>query len=163
VDPIAVLVAAEDALVLEEEVDDDDVEVLLLEGEAIRLVAACIADDILLPELEDEELAFDFDALDVTVIDGLVDVEAEVELSRPRSEWLPRRDGDMREAKFSAAVTPVSRTVTSSGPDVTLAVRTAEAGVDFACSEADRRAKTQYAPTPAMSKTMRAGIHQRRE
>lgn len=68
---------------------DELVEEEPLDPVAIRLVAACIADDMFLPEPEEEPLAFDFDAFEVTVMAGLwvvVAAAAEDELLRPKSE-----------------------------------------------------------------------------
>ncbi len=54
-----------------------------------------------------------------------IDVE---EPSRPRPDRLPRVWGTIRLAKFSAAVTPVSRIVFSTAPVLTVKVRTAATG-----------------------------------
>jgi hypothetical protein len=45
------------------------------------------------------------------------------EKSRPRPDWLPRSWGAISDAKFSAPVTPVSRSVLSTVPIVIVAVR----------------------------------------
>jgi hypothetical protein len=120
VDPIAVEVELD---VLAEVLAELAVE--LLDGVAIRLVEAWSAADRLVP-LEDEEelVAFEDDALDVTDTAGLL-VEAVLLWSRPNPERLPRMEGLRSDAKFSAAVTPVRRMVASRVPEVTVAVRIA--------------------------------------
>ena len=104
---MAVLVELE--LVLAE-LEDEVVE--LLEPVEMRLVAACIADErlLVLPLEEDELLAFDEEAFEVTVAIGLSELVTLLR-SRPNPDRLPRIDGVNMEAKFSAAVTPVSRIV----------------------------------------------------
>jgi hypothetical protein len=122
----------------------DELVELLLDG-AMRLVAACNAEDKLLElllELEDEVLAFELDAFEVTVIVGL-SVDVVLVRSRPNPERLPRREGVSKDAKFSAAVTPVSRMVASTGPAVTAAVLTTTADEALACSDAAPRASSQ--------------------
>jgi hypothetical protein len=95
-DPIAELVVLELALELEE-VDEDEAELLEL-GE-MRLVAACMAEDILLLPLllEDEEAVLDVDAFEVTVTVGLAEI-AELLWSRPCPDRLPRMAGAISDA-----------------------------------------------------------------
>ena len=53
------------------------------------------------------------------------DEDAELESPRPWSERLPVRAGVTSETKLAAAVTPDNRSVRSTGPRVTVAVRIA--------------------------------------
>lgn len=84
--------------------------------------------DELPEELVEEELPEDDEEPEELLEDGLEppDEEPPEELEvRLRSLRLPRNCGAVREEKFAAAVTPVSRRVRSTGATFTAAVRTA--------------------------------------
>jgi len=104
-----------------EELDEEDDEgALELDELPTRLVAEVNAEDafgaeldeLLLAELALAELE---DELEEEPLDGLALLTA-LEESRPKPLRLPIRRGVMSEAKFAAAVAPVSRTVRSTGP-----------------------------------------------
>lgn len=79
--------------------------------------------DVLALELDDdaeELLPPESDGIAAIVLDVLL---LSAEKSRPRADWLPRSWGAISETKFSAPVTPVSRSVLSTVPVVTVAVR----------------------------------------
>ncbi len=95
------------------------------DADPTRLVEARRAADRLPPpEPEVAGLALDLDAFEVTVAAAVVLDESR--LPRPNPPRLPRSCGLMMAAKFSAAVTPVTRTVDRRTPEATAAVRIAE-------------------------------------
>ncbi len=143
---------AELLLVDELEVDDD---------EPMRLVDAFRAEDMLpeLPAADEEVLAFELEALELTVALWVVLDELEaLARSRPKPDRLPRICGLMIAEKFSAAVTPVSRTVAERMPELTVAVRTAEIADGVARFEAARFDNSQNAPAPTINKAPRIHI-----
>ena len=147
---------------LEEELAEEEEDEEELDDDATRLVEARRAADMLLlelPELDPLELAFDFEAFDVTLALTVVELE-ELPESRPNPERLPRIWGLKRDAKFSAAVTPVSRKVACTVPTRTGAVRTA-AAAGAACWAALRRATIQYVAAPAITSRSRIYGHRR--
>ncbi|MGH7489214.1 MAG: hypothetical protein ACREMY_26965, partial [bacterium] len=91
-------------------------------------------------ELDEEELEVEEEAEDepeedvVEPDDDVLPEELDVLLAevlaklRRRSDRLPRSRGEMRDAKFSAWVTPDKRRVASTGPEVTGAVRSVSTG-----------------------------------
>lgn len=99
------------AAVAEEEADEVDEEELEEEAEDELVEVVVEPDDDVLPL---EEL----DVLLAVVLAKL----------RRRSDRLPRSRGEMRDAKFSAWVTPDKRRVASTGPEVTGAVRSVSTG-----------------------------------
>ncbi len=134
---------------------------LLLEGEENRLVEARRAADMLLdpddpdePAEEDEEEPLEEDPA-VELTDELGVELLDPPPPRPKFDRLPRSRGLMSDAKFSAAVTPVSRMVRSRVPETTGAVRMAEAVVGVAVWEAVRRESTRYNPTPPMIRAIK--------
>ena len=91
---------------------------------AAELVGLALVEPAEDPEdVDGEELS------EVELEDGLEDEAPDPEEeelgSRNRSDRLPRSCGVTSEMKFSAEVTPVIRRVATTGPEVTLAVRTA--------------------------------------
>jgi hypothetical protein len=127
-----------------------DVDELLEDVEPVvapkRLVAARSAlDRLFWPPLPPEEPELELLLLDVELeleleveedepfpperdctVELALDVLALLEKSRPRPDWLPRNWGVISDTDFSAPVTPLRRTVRSSAPNPTVAVRTAE-------------------------------------
>lgn len=93
------------------------------------------------PEEEVEEVEEAVDEEDVDPVDDVVEVddvpvldvlvvllEGLFRKARRRSDRLPCNRGEVSEAKFSAAVTPDSRKVVSTGPEITEAVRIVSPG-----------------------------------
>jgi len=111
---------AEEVDVELDELDEEDE--LELDELLKRLVAAVKADvafgaeldPLLLDELEELEELLLLEELETTELDE----------SRPASLRLPVSRGVMSDAKFAAPVTPVSRTVRSTGPGTIRAIRT---------------------------------------
>jgi hypothetical protein len=159
VDPVA-----EDPLdVLDEDLDE------LVDGvdPPNRLVAARSALDKLFwpplpPEVPTEPPALalddeddDADELLPPERDGMAAVVLELllllpEKSRPRPDWLPWSWGAISDAKFSAPVTPVSRSVLSTVPVVIVAVRMGAPAAGLALDGAASRCRYR---TAAMDKT----------
>ena len=139
VEPMAPLVA--DAVIeLELTVLEDFA--VRLDADATRVVEATRAEDMLLEPVDEEPLlALEDEAFEVTVT-VVMSVDAVVELSRPNWDRLPRNCGVSRDAKFSAAVTPVRRIVASIDPAVAAAVRVAVAAATVCCP-VFRRASSQ--------------------
>ena len=129
---------------LDAELEEDDL--LELEEDATRLVEARNADERLdPPELLDDApgLEFDCDALELTLALTVVELAAELlPRSRPNPDRLPRICGLSMDAKFSAAVTPVSRRVACTSPVDTTTVLMVVAVV-AACWATFRRASVQ--------------------
>jgi len=108
--------------------------------------------DVLGLELDDdaeELLPPESDGIAAVVLELLLSAEK----SRPRPDWLPRNCGAISDAKFSAPVTPVSRSVLSTVPVVTVAVRMSAPAAEPALDGAARR--RQYR-TAAMIETSAA-------
>ncbi|HZT39699.1 MAG TPA: hypothetical protein VFA28_17535 [Bryobacteraceae bacterium] len=91
--------------------------------------------DVLVDEDALELLPPDSDGIAAVVLEALLSAEK----SRPRPDWLPRSWGAISEAKFSAPVTPVSRSVRSTMPVVTVAVRRGPFAAGPALDGAKRR------------------------
>jgi hypothetical protein len=114
-------------LELDEPDEDEDEDELELDELLRRLVAAVNAEVAFGAELDDEPVDEPvLEELELELLDGLELLPPlEPEESRPTPVRLPMRRGVMSEAYLAAAVTPVRRSVRSTGPVTTVAVRIA--------------------------------------
>ncbi len=145
--PSALLVEVEDA-VLVVFVMALDVAVRLVAAEKELVVDALAVLETDEPPLEEEELSDEelelleleelFPAVEATCVGTSLDEESLLP-DRPNPLRLPLSWGEISETKFSAAVTPVNRSVRSIGPDRTGAVRMITARTAAAASSAARR------------------------
>ena len=140
-----------------DELDEDEE----LEPEELpkRLVAAVNAEVAFGAEVETLPLD-ELEELDEELLEE--DETTELEESRPASLRLPVKRGVMREAKLAAPVTPVRRSVRSTGPGTILAIRI-PAGFpgpppdDVACLVRSQ----SVTPAPTITRSMTRTIHRR--
>lgn len=132
---------------LDEEEDEDELE---LDELLRRLVAAVNAEVAFGAELDEEGVDDpELDELEEELLEGLELPVLELEESRPSPVRLPMRRGVMSEAYFAAAVTPVRRSVRSTGPETTMAVRIVEGPPGPPPDVAAGRLRSQRATPPA--------------
>lgn len=135
------LVAAEKALVVEEL--------------AVLATVPLLEEELELLELEEVLPAVEASCVGTSLVDE------SLRPLRPKPLRLPRSRGDIRETKFSAVVTPDSRSVHAKGADPTVAVRIAAARPASAVSSAVRRCRYRTKETTAarISTTSRRSFH----